>query len=449
MCQIIYVRAPDRLYLALALVLGGVVVGTVGTPAEAHAEEWARPRIVFALAPDTASPASPTPRGPLKGSPLGWAQACSFRNALCVVAAPGTDDHATLAALAAADRAWETLTQTLGVPEPDGASGSPWRIFLVDDVEGGGTAEATGRDPVAHYDRVASIGLVDRRSPSGCELELAVARAIARGSLWRTAPATDAGSAVAQSEALARLASPCSAGTEDARAFQSHPERTIVDSSKPEFARGASAFFDWLDGRFASQAPQPGALVTALWALAPTRTPFEALTWAPKPNGFEVLRASLKGALSSGSTLDDVLVRFAVDRASMSPPPAVALDTAWPVSPHRFVSSDPPSATGASYIKVSHAGAPPGAKLRFIAQWEDYGRMRWVVLKVGRSGEALAELDVTSPERATRAAMVVEGIDDVDHLLVVGVNLGSTEYAFDPGQGSWTSHGWLLTLESG
>jgi hypothetical protein len=75
--------------------------------------------------------------------------------------------------------------------------------------------------------------------------------------------------------------------------------------------------------------------------------------------------------------------------------------------------------------------------------------MHWAVVKVGQSGETLAVLDVTSPPRATSAAMVVEDLDGVDHLLLVGVDLGRTDVAFDPVQGSWSSHGWLLTLESG
>jgi hypothetical protein len=43
--------------------------------------------------------------------------------------------------------------------------------------------------------------------------------------------------------------------------------------------------------------------------------------------------------------------------------------------------------------------------------------------------------------------MTVEGLDGVDHLLIVVQNLGSTEHAFDPDQGEWEPHGWLLTLE--
>lgn len=59
----------------------------------------------------------------------------------------------------------------------------------------------------------------------------------------------------------------------------------------------------------------------------------------------------------------------------------------------------------------------------------------------------MAEVPVTSLPRATRASLTVESLENVDRLLVVGVNLGSTEHPFDPDQGEWEPHGWLVTLE--
>jgi hypothetical protein len=361
------------------------------------------------------------------------------------VAAPGTDALVVAAALSAAESAWETLTETLGVPAPTGDWGEPWRLYLLDGVDGAETALATGRDPIAHLDSVASVGLVDRTTPRGCAMGLAAARAIARASLWRSAPATDEGSAVAESETLARLANACSPGMEDAAEFQRHPEATLVDPRSPSFARGASAFFDWMDASFSGE---PGALISAVWALSPTQSPFTAVTWSPKPTGFDVLRASLKGALWADSTLDDVLVRFAVRRALADPAARAEWDIPWPGTPRRLAPAEPTWPTGSSYVVVRHEGAPKGAKLRLIAQWEDYGRMRWTVLKIGASGQAIAQLDITSADRATRATLDVEGLDGVDHLVIVGVALGNIDAAFDPGQGSWMPHGWLLTLET-
>ena len=54
---------------------------------------------------------------------------------------------------------------------------------------------------------------------------------------------------------------------------------------------------------------------------------------------------------------------------------------------------------------------------------------------------------VTSTDRATAASMTVEGLDGVDHLLILAQNLGSTEHPFYPNQGEWEPHGWLLTIE--
>jgi hypothetical protein len=346
--------------------------------------------------------------------------------------------------LGAADRAWDTLTGTLGMPSPDGGIDGIWRIELSDHIDGGGLALLAARDPIAHFDRAASYAVVDRTTPAGCALDLALARAVARGSLWHAAPATDEGSAVAESETLARLATPCSSSMDDPAAFQAHPASTIVSPPSGAFERGASLFFAWLDASFGSE---PGGVLLGLLALSPTRTPAEASRWASTPTGFDVLRVSLANALWQGSTLDDVFVKFAVERASANPPARLAWHVPWPAQARRLSSVDPVAPTGASYVLVDHHGAPPGSKLRLEAEWENYGRMRWVALKLDERGRATAELPITSTDRATSAAMTVDSLDGVVQVLVVGANVGSTEHPFDPDQGEWEPHGWLLTLQ--
>ena len=73
--------------------------------------------------------------------------------------------------------------------------------------------------------------------------------------------------------------------------------------------------------------------------------------------------------------------------------------------------------------------------------------MRWAVIKLDTQQRALAVVPVTSLRLATRASMTVELLDGAARVLVVGVNVGSTEHPFDPDQGEWEPHGWLLTLE--
>jgi len=205
-------------------------------------------------------------------------------------------------------------------------------------------------------------------------------------------------------------------------------------------------FFEWLDATFGTQ---PASLLAGTWALAPTKTPAGGWRWSRKPTGFDVLTTSLAGALGTDSDLDDVFLRFATDRALLPPPAHVGWHIPWPDQARRLASPTPVAPTGASYVMIDHAGAPPGASLRVEAQWEDYGRMKWAVIKLDAAGHALAVLPITSPRLATSAALTVELIDAVDRFVVVGVNVGSTEHPFDPDQGWWEPHGWVLTVSPG
>jgi hypothetical protein len=364
-----------------------------------------------------------------------------------VHAAPRTRPSAALAVLAAADRAWNIVTGALALAPPDPELDGAWHVYVLDGVDGGSTAPLVARDPVARFDRASSFALVDRRIPAGCALDFAVARAVARGSLWRMAPATDEGSAIAETQALARLATPCyvgNQGDDEERAFQDEPERAVVDPTFSDFDRGASIFFEWLDANFATF---PGALVGGLWSLAATQTPPKAWRWSGSPTGFDILRVSLKNALGTDSTLDDVLARFAVHRGLAVPAARLAWHIPWPSKGRRFASPTAVAPTGASFVLVDLAGAPAGAKLRVEANWEDFGRMRWNVVKLDHEGRDLADIAVTSVPLATSAAMTIEPLDGVDRVLIVGTNVGSTEHPFDPDQGWWEPHGWLLTVE--
>jgi hypothetical protein len=385
------------------------------------------------------------PSTPPRGSE-GWARACSFRDPLCVRATPGTPGPVTAAALIAAERAWEAITGALAAPPPDGGLDGRWQVYLVDGAVAQSPARLVARGLRRSFDRASSFGLVDRLAPLGCPLDLAVARAVARASLWRAAPATDPGSSAGSAEALARLATPCSAHERDDDVeFQWAPERTVIDAGSAAFDRGAAMFFGWLDARFGTR---PGGLLLALRAVAPTTTPAGAWRWAGAPTEVDVLRVSLASALWEGSTIDDVFAAFAAARASMNPSPRLTWSIPWPLDGRRLASAVPVAPTGSSYVAIDHAGAPRGSKLRVEATWEDYGRMRWIVRKLDAAGKVLDELPIPSTDRATEAAMTVENLDDTERIVVVGVNLGSTEMPFAPDDAPWEPHGWLLTLSA-
>ncbi len=422
---------------AMAVVTSPVPPATIGT------DDAGSP--VNARGP--AIEASPPPRG----SDV-WSRACSVRHRFCVRAPQSASPALGAAAIASTDQAWEALTGPLGLPEPEGPYGARWELYLVDRTDGPaalrGDAEWVDRQPDSHFDRASSFGLIDRR-PAGCALDLDVARAIARGSIWRAAPGTDPASARSESEMLARLATPCvpPGQDDDVAAFQAEPARCIVDPSDPSYSRGASLFFDWLDRRFGRG---PGALIGGLWALAPTVTPSETWQegrWAGTPTGFDVMRVSLRDALWQASTLEDVFVDFAIWRASVPGRAAApAWHVPWPTVARRLASVDAVAPTGASYVVVDHAGAPAGAQLRLEAEWEAYARMRWVVVKLDADGHALAQIPIRSLDRTTHASMTVAALDGVARALIVAVNVGSTEHPFDPDQGEWEPHGWVLTI---
>ena len=316
-----------------------------------------------------------------------------MRHPLCVDAARGTAGSIALAALAAADRAWDALTGVLGAPAPDaGASTASGTSSSV--VPSRAAATLSGASAIrlrTSTARRASRGF-QRSSSPGCSLDFAVARAVARGSLWRAAPATDEASARAEAETLAGLATPC-AGSE-ASAFQSNPERAIVARASPAYERGAGLFFGWLDATFLGPSPERSS-----WVSGPSRPRGPLLTpirWAATPTGFDVLRESLKNALWQGSTLDDVLVRFAVARATLVPPARLAWHVGGLPMPVGWRPQSPWRRPVRSHVLVDCQGAPAGAKLRLEAEWEDYGRMRWVVVKLDAAGHALGDLPVAS-----------------------------------------------------
>lgn len=449
-------------------------------PASARAatddEETPRPRAIdpgVAPGPEITFTARPTTDGP---------RACSPRVPVCVHASGARDGAATLAALAAFERAWETLTGALAVPAPDVDPYTlAYDVFL---VEPGTTLAAThleARDARTRFDSARAFTTVDRRVRAGCALDALAAREIARASLFRVAPATEPATALAQTTYLAQLAVPCSIAlaADEVLAFQSMANRTFVDAHAGDeaavaggarttapspidrlFAAGASVFWarlDWAYGR------TPGGIVTASWALHPTTTPAGAARWTNEPDTFDVLRTTFKGALSTRSTVDDLWLDFAIARAFLGSADdgqhlpelrtlgdaarvPLAWDVPWPTAPRRLAPRTPVYPTGASYLAIGHAGARPGARLRVEIEWEEHSLFHWAFVKLDAAGRELGRVVIPTTERATQAQMTLVDLDRVDRVLLVGVNVGDPGYAFDPDDEVWEPHGWLVTI---
>jgi hypothetical protein len=316
------------------------------------------------------------------------------------------------------------------------------------------------------FDRASAFGLVGSGVARGCLLDATAAQVIARAVLFRVAPASDEATALAETQHLAGLMVPCSPRPALAlEAFQDHPESALPEpvfvpgepvptalSSPPRLAptqaerraSGASLFYDWVDRSFAAS---PGSIVRALWALSPTVTPGGAARWNDEPDSFDVLRESFKGALTTGSTVDDLWVDFAVARA-FDPAFPVRLEWSvpWPREPRSLMSGVPVSPTGSAYVAIDCAGRAQGAGLRVEASWELGGRMRWAIVLVDARGQEARRLVIPSEDRGAEAQMSTGDLAGASRVLLVGVNVGDPHVPFDPDDAPWERHGWLVTF---
>lgn len=396
-------------------------------------------------------------------------KACSMRVPLCVHSAGIASGRVVLEALASAERAWATLTGALDLPAPDvDENDLRYHVYLSDTSSTPpprqGATYLRARDVRSRIDRARVFTVIDGTMRAGCNLDAVVAREIARAILYRAAPATAEGIARAQTTYLSQLVVPCALAfaIDAASAFQSRPDRTICDA-EPEAgasADGASLFWsriDWAYGR------QPGSIVLGQWALAPTMTDVGARRWHDEPDAFDVLRVSFKNALSTNSTVDDLLLDTAIARAFMGsaddglhqPETRTLGDAAkvtldwnveWPSKPRRLAPREPVQPSGASYVMVRREGAPKGSRLRVEIAWEEHALFRWAFVKLDARGRELGRVNIASRERATEAQATLVDLDAVDRVLVVGVNVGDPAYRFDPDDEVWEPHGWLLTI---
>jgi hypothetical protein len=382
-------------------------------------------------------------------------------------AGPRAGDE-VLAWLDAAERAWDVAVGALELPAPAPPSvdGGALDLYLVEGDAYTTRTRLAERDRLGGYDRASAFALVGRGGAPGCALDAAAARVIARASLFRAAPATDEGSALAESTYLASLMVPCAPRLDQALvAFQSHPELGLADTlaspvevttawpQRPErlrltpgetYAQGASLFYDWVDGSFGAS---PGALVRATWALRPTITQPGAARWNDEPDGFDVLRTSFKNALSTGSTVDDLWLDFAVARA-FDPTYQVRVEwsVAWPDKPRSLMSGVGVAPTGAAYIAVDCRDRPKRAGLRFEATWEEHAQMLWALVLLDGEGKELRRVVVPEQNRGTEAQMSLADLEGAARVLVVGSNAGEPLIPFDPDDRVWEPHGWVVSL---
>jgi hypothetical protein len=382
------------------------------------------------VAPPTSAADAPGKPILIEAPPPTSIAVCSFRRPICV---HGDDGTVALSALDALERAWETGL-VLGVPLP-----RAFDAYLAAEPPRSAIA---GRDGLAHFDYARTFAVLDARTAQGCARDFDAARELYAASALAFAPATNEATLRAEATALAEIAVPCA--SIDATPFQSRSELALAD---PEIGESAP-FFAWVDERFAKQ---PGRALAASFALAVTRTRGDE-HWSAEPDVFDVLRESLKEAAGPGTTFEDALAAFAVDRATMvemaDAPVRFDWDVAWPKTARALASPRAVAPTGAAYVRIDASAMPKGARLRVDATWEEHAKMRFIVVKLDAQGRALAQWEAKAQPKATESHLQVVETDNATAFLVVAANVGAWTSPFDPDEGPWEPHGWLLTIAS-
>ena len=474
--------APLVFVSALAALAGGAGQARADGPVADEDQPPAPP-------PDTGVPGPFITYATRPQAAPGDTKACSPRVPVCVHADRRTPTTTSLATLAAAERAWSTLTGALGLPTPDLDDDLAYHLHLVPGLFDLDATYILARDVRSKEDRARGFGAIDASLHQGCTLDAAVARAVARASLLRAAPATSEATARAQTTYLAELVAPCALAFSAAEVstFQRMASRTVCDPRAGEdgtaaddpigaagigaaltqgplttarFARGGPLWWRRIDAAYAAR---PGALVMATWALASTRTDVGAHRWHDEPDAFDVLRESFKGALSTGSTIHDLFLDTAIARAfagsnddglhlretaTLHDAARVPFDwdVPWPATPQRLAPRAPVHPSGASYVMIRRAGAAPGARLRVEISWEEHALFRWALVKLDARGRELGRVVIPTTQRATEVQITLADLANVDRVLVVGTNAGDPAYRFDPDDDVWEPHGWLLTI---
>jgi hypothetical protein len=455
--------------------LVGLALASAGFTRDARAADDAG---ISAKVPEDAPTGRIVRFGPRR--PPRAAHACSFAQAVCVWGNVG-DETLVLATLGSAERALAILRGPLRMVPPDGNLDEGTFDLVLSDMAEGVEAEVVlgDLDPRSPLDRAAGYVVLSRKLRPGCSLDVAVARAVTRGVLLRTAPGTDEGSAQAEAQAVAELVEPCAPVRASAAytSFQEHPERALVSRTafevghrfealrEPPFdesreatqAMGTALFYRWLERGFARE---PGSLLRGLFALRAAKTPPGAIRFVNEPDAFDVLGKSFRDKLFDGSTLDDLLVDFSLSRARFGvaaeggaaaalsgvPRARVDWDVPYPSAPRRLAPAYPVEPTGVSYVVVRTAGLREGARLRIEASWEEHARMRVAFVRLDAASNELGRARVAAPPMAHEAQMTIADLAGTDRLVVAVVALGDPSFHFDPDDVVHEPHGYALTI---
>jgi hypothetical protein len=140
-----------------------------------------------------------------------------------------------------------------------------------------------------------------------------------------------------------------------------------------------------------------------------------------EPSIFDVLAITMTDA---GSSLDELLLDYAVARAVAPVPPAWEFDIKASSLPRRFAIRRPIEPTGTTFHRIDVDAPPKGDAIEIDLAWEQGARFVWRLLRFGPSGARLDDVKVPILETARKVTVAARHLEGVKTLILVGVNVG-------------------------
>jgi len=352
-------------------------------------------------------------------------RACTRRGRLCVQA---SDSAATDALVTVAERIELTLDGLDISMQSALFSAGPVTFVLT--REGG--ARSLGKNVRLLGPRVA----VPISPRDGTEADL-LARLLELRVLQRN-PAVSATDATSLARALAlRLGlarAPVDAATELAVIGANHGDRSGSDGR----------FLAWLDERLA---PESGALLGA--TLSKAWRGDDGSRWRTAGDPWFVLLRNFSGESESGPKLDELILRHAVEVSSTLDGRSTLpfrWDEALPSKARRLLSVRAVEPTGIAWMRFERDAAHPSTTLVIAADWEEHARFRFFAQLLDREGKVVRTHRFAVPQRAPHVETTLEALDGVTSIVIGAINLGDPAAPFDPREGPWEPHAFLLTI---
>ena len=205
-------------------------------------------------------------------------------------------------------------------------------------------------------------------------------------------------------------------------------------------------FLAWLDERLS---PHAGSLLTT--SSAKSARGHDGTTWRTAGDVWFVLQKNFADSAKERDRFDELLLREAIEHSSTvdgRSTLAFRWDEPVPSRARRLLAARPVEPTGITWLRFDrgrdeHAVAKT---LLIAADWEGHARFHFFAQLIDENGRLMRTHRFAVPPRDTHVEATFESLDGVASIVVGAINLGDPQAPFDPREGPWEPHSFMLTI---